>query len=208
MESAENTSIEVKPGPPENPADLSDRAAQVGEAKRALLAIFLALLPVLLCIPLTIFWSSVPGRTIDDRAYGLMPVFFFVLIMSTIAGLVYWKEYLSEYIWLLWLGMLGFLPLLICLRFSLDAWNRLDDSTPVVRRVKVVNQTGHSYQTKYGKGTSYTLEIESWRAGEKTMEIGLDRYDVELTKGREICIEERPGRLGHAWITDPHPCPP
>lgn len=209
MESSENTPIEIKPAQPENPAELPDHNAQVREAKRILLGVFLALLPVLLCIPLAIFEHSVPGITIDDSAYGQMPAFFFMLIMSTVAGLVYWKEYLGEYIWLPWLGTLGFLPLLASLSFSLDAWNRLDDSTPVVRRVKVVSQTGQSYKTsRYGKGTSYILEIDSWREGEKTMKFSLARYDEELTQGREICLEERPGRLGHTWISDPQPCTP
>ncbi len=177
------------------------------EIKRSLFSIFLALLPVGLTVVLMVFESSVPGRTLGELDYAITPYLAFLVIALTVGGLVFWHSYLGQFWGIAWFSVLGLVPMLASQNMAIDAWNRRDDSAPIVRRVTVINQVGHSYKTKkYGSGTAYVLEVTSWREGEETLSFSVDHFLPEMTRGRQVCIEERPGRLGRSWISEPRFC--
>lgn len=179
------------------------------EAKRVLFSVFFAVFPLLAGFALLIFASSVPGRTLDERAYVVMPYLAMLVIMMDIGGLLYWRGYLGEWLWIACFSLVSLIPMLLGLGMATDAWNRLDDSPPQVRRVTVIKQAGHTYTTrKYGKGTTYIFEVTSWREGEDTLSFSVDRFLPDLSTGRQICIDERPGRLGRSWISEPRLCAP
>lgn len=128
-----------------NQADIQNEQLEI---KRSLVSILLALLPLGLTAILMVFEGSIPGLTLGENDYAITQYLAFLVIGLTMGGLVFWQSYLGQFWGIAWISVLGLVPLLASQNMAIDAWNRCDDSAPIVRRVTVINQVGRSYQTR------------------------------------------------------------
>jgi hypothetical protein len=108
------------------------------EIKRSLVSTLLGLLPLGFTVVYMVFESSVPGRTLGEHDYAITRYLAFLVTVLTMGGLMFWQSYLGQFWGIAWFSVIGLIPMLLSQSMAIDAWNRCDDSAPIVRRVTVI----------------------------------------------------------------------
>jgi hypothetical protein len=88
---------------------------------------------------------------------------------------------------------------------AMDALNKMDDSPAVVRRAAFVSSTHHTSKFKGRYFKSQRVVHRPWHGGPGT-HVSIIGPEVYLREGDIVCADERPGRLGHAWISNVREC--
>jgi hypothetical protein len=88
---------------------------------------------------------------------------------------------------------------------ALDAVNQMDDSPAVVRRAAFISSTHHSYTHKGTRHSYERIVHRPWHGGPGTL-VSTTYREVYFQEGDMVCADERPGRLGHAWISKIRDC--
>lgn len=170
-------------------------------------AITLVAAPLVLMLAGVLAWAVFfrpAGLTVVPRDYTVWPLVLLCALPS-LGAMAWLARFIgSGFIFgVLPIGLFGWIALSL-FPVMADQINHRDGAAPTLRRTLQLGVETHRSRTRHGYSSSQTTTLAAWAdpAGATLDYPGR----IDGSAGQVVCVDERPGRLGRRWISNPRPC--